>query len=74
MHYKNGREAKIGDKVVGRNSNGLPVAGIVIDRNASEACNIAVIPLPPYACCSDAAANFLHVDDARFRRQSNSPL
>lgn len=64
MHYANGREVQIGDKVVGRNSNGQPVSGIVIAKNASETCNIAVVPLPPYACCSDNAKNFLHVDDA----------
>ena len=31
MHYKNGREAKLGDKVVGKDCNGHAVGGILVE-------------------------------------------
>jgi hypothetical protein len=62
MHYKNGREAKNGDKVVGLSSGNL-VAGILHSVNAqSTSCNgrIAITkPNDPYVTLSDC----LHVDD-----------
>jgi len=65
MHYKNGREVKVGDKVVGRGHNGNPISGIVIEHNAqSDACNIAIVPCPDYISCSLMSKEFLHVDDA----------
>ena len=40
MHYKNGREAKNGDKVVWIPSHGGPVAGILYDAVAgNDYCN-----------------------------------
>ena len=63
MHYKNGREAKVGDKVVGI-INGVPKAGIVAQTlPASDACNIAIVPLPEYLSCSWQSKDFLHADD-----------
>ncbi len=63
MHYKNGREAKNGDKVVVIPSYGAPFAGILYDAVAgNDACNgrIAVTsasdPMPNLREC-------LHADD-----------
>ncbi|HMJ06375.1 MAG TPA: hypothetical protein VK474_09000 [Chthoniobacterales bacterium] len=63
MHYKNGREVKVGDRVVGLH-NGLPKAGIVIETANSDACNIALVPCPEYVSCGYQSKDFLHVDDA----------
>ena len=63
MHYKNGREAKNGDKVVLLPSYGAPVAGILYDAVAgNDFCNgkIAI------TSSSDPCPNLkecLHADD-----------
>ena len=45
MHYKNGREAKNGDKVVLLPSYGPPVAGILYDAVAgNDHCNGKIAP------------------------------
>jgi len=63
MHYKNGREVKVGDRVVGI-LNGLPKAGIVVDTvPGSTACNIAIVPCPEYVSCSYQSKDFLHAED-----------
>jgi hypothetical protein len=63
MHYKNGREAKNGDKVVWFPSYGPPVVGLLYDATAgNDYCNgkIAVMhqndPCPNLKEC-------LHLDD-----------
>lgn len=44
MHYKNGREAKLGDKVVGKDCNGNPVGGILVSGYpGSTTCNGYVV-------------------------------
>lgn len=63
MHYKNGREAKNGDKVILIPSYGAPVAGILYDAvPGNNMCNGRLaIPAP-----NDLVANLsecLHVDD-----------
>lgn len=65
MHYKNGREAKNGDKVIWFTSYGPPVSGILYDATAgNDYCNgkIAVTapndPMPNLKEC-------LHADDVR---------
>ena len=65
MHYKNGREAKNGDKVVLIGSYGSPVIGILYDAVAgNDTCNgrLAQInnndPMPNLAEC-------LHLDDVK---------
>lgn len=64
MHYKNGRKAEIGDKVVGKTASGDPIAGIIVDAYpGTDSCNVQVVPLPtPTYCCT--AGEMLHVDDA----------
>ena len=65
MHYKNGREARNGDKVILVPSYGSPVIGILYDATAgNDSCNgrLAVTsandPCPNLAEC-------LHLDDVR---------
>lgn len=63
MHYKNGREAKNGDKVVIFPSYGNPVIGILYDAVAgNDYCNGKVAPILP----NDPMPNLkecLHLDD-----------
>ena len=63
MHYKNGRAAKNGDKVVLFPSYGAPVIGILYDAVAgNDFCNGRLAPIAP----NDPGANLsecLHYDD-----------
>lgn len=63
MHYKNGREAKNGDKVIQVTPGTTPVSGILYDAvPGNDSCNgrIAVTTgNDPYACLY----NVLHADD-----------
>lgn len=63
MHYKNGRPAQNGDKVVLFPSYGAPVIGILYDAQAgNDYCNGRIAPVSP----SDPGANLaecLHFDD-----------
>jgi hypothetical protein len=65
MHYRNGREAKNGDKVVRLNSQGqVECFGVLYDAKAEmgDYCNGNIAPVQQpkdYACMVDC----LHVDD-----------
>lgn len=63
MHYKNGREAKNGDKVVFMSRNGAPAIGILYDAlPGNDYCNGRLAPVHPL----DAMTNLrecLHLDD-----------
>jgi len=63
MHYKNGREAKIGDKVMLIPAYGSPVVGILYDAiGGNDYCNGRLAPVSP----SDPYQNLkecLHIDD-----------
>lgn len=64
MHYKNGREAKVGDGVVGRDWAGNPIAGVVVQCSpGATTCNIGVVSFPT-AVPTYTSSDFLHVDDA----------
>lgn len=63
MHYMNGREAKVGDKVVGKDACGNPVAGTVVDTiPETDRCNLSIVPAtsPTYTA---TASECVHVDD-----------
>ena len=64
MHYKNGREAKNGDKVVAMTYGGNAVVGILYDAQAgNDYCNGKLAPTSP----SDPMPNLkecLRLDDA----------
>jgi hypothetical protein len=63
MHYKNGREAKNGDKVILIPTFGTPVIGILYDATAgNDYCNGRIAPILP----SDPMPNLkecLRLDD-----------
>lgn len=65
MHYRNGREAKNGDKVIQLTSGGplkIVSTGILYDATpGNDYCNGSIAPLPQHqgACMCDC----LHVDD-----------
>ncbi len=63
MHYRNGREAKNGDKVVSIGNDGKIVTiGVLYDAvPGNDYCNGSLAPLPPnsLACLCDC----LHIDD-----------
>ncbi len=63
MHYKNGREAKNGDKVVLIPSYGAPVIGILYDATAgNDFCNGKIAPIAPGDACPNLK-ECLHLDD-----------
>ena len=64
MHYKNGREANNGDKVVLIPSYGTPVVGILYDAVAgNDYCNGKIATTNPYDLCPNLK-EVLHLDDA----------
>ena len=65
MHYKNGREAKNGDKVVLMPSYGNPVIGILYDATAgNNDCNGFIAQITPNDRCPDLK-EVLHLDDLK---------
>jgi hypothetical protein len=66
MHYKNQREAHVGDPVVGKDWNGLPFAGVLV-KTTPEAttCNGLVLQSsggPPLQ--NVTIGELVHLDDA----------
>lgn len=63
MHYRNGRPAKNGDKIVQLSGGNVTHLGILYDAvPGNDHCNGHIAPLPQqsqYACMCDC----LHVDD-----------
>lgn len=63
MHYRNGREAKNGDKIVMLNGGEVEAFGVLHDAVAGDDyCNGEIAPVQPtnkMACICDC----LHVDD-----------
>lgn len=66
MHYKNGRRAVNGDKVVLLpNYYGNPVVGILYDATpGNDACNGKIAPISPGDPCPNLA-ECLHLDDVK---------
>ncbi len=63
MHYKNGREAKNGDKVVLLPVYGSAAVGILYDAQAgNDFCNGKVAPISPGDPCPNLK-ECLHLDD-----------
>ncbi len=63
MHYRNGREAKNGDIIVGLNGDKIIAVGVLHSATpGNDYCNGMIAPIQPtnsYACLVDA----LHIDD-----------
>ena len=67
MHYKNGREAKNGDKIawMSKSYGGDPtvIVGILINATAgNDFCNGAIVPIPLNPSCPNLK-ECLHLDD-----------
>ena len=63
MHYKNGREAKNGDKIMVLPAYGTPMIGILYDAVAgNDTCNGRLASLNPNDPCPNLA-ECLHIDD-----------
>jgi hypothetical protein len=63
MHYKNGREAKNGDKVVLFPSYAAPIVGILYDATTgNDFCNGKIAPIAPNDPCPNLK-ECLHLDD-----------
>jgi hypothetical protein len=63
MHYANGKEAKLYDKIVGKDTSGDPIAGLVISIHpGSNTCNLSVIPFPKNTW-TVSAKDCLHIED-----------
>lgn len=73
MHFKNGREAKNGDKVVLFSEYGPPVVGILYDAQpGNDYCNGNIASIRP----GDPVANLsecLHYDDVKAALPENVP-
>jgi len=62
MHYKNGREVKLGDRFICKTPWGV-TAGIVVGlQPQAETCNVQYVPLGT-VIGSETASKCLHVDD-----------
>lgn len=62
MHYRNGREAKNGDKIVRLNGGKIEAFGYLVEAvPGNDYCNGSIVGkgAPEYACLCDC----LHVDD-----------
>lgn len=66
MHYKNGTPAKVGDRIIAKDHQGLPVSGIVVATTpGADSCNLLVAPIhQPYSSGFFTASECLTVDDA----------
>lgn len=63
MHYKNGREAKNGDKVLHVPNYGTPVIGVLYDAYVgNDYCNGRVAPIAATDTCPNLK-ECLHLDD-----------
>ena len=64
MHYRNGREAKNGDKIVSINDDGtVSAVGVLFGATpGSDYCNGYIAPTQ-YPSCSACLCDCLHVDD-----------
>lgn len=63
MHYKNGKEAKLGDKVVTKDCCGTVSTGVVVALYpGSDICNVGLIPIGQQFSAN--AKDSLLLDDA----------
>lgn len=63
MHYANGKPAKVGDKIVGKDCSGRPLSGIVVETVVSTSCNLQVLPMTANTFTATAGECLL-LDDA----------
>lgn len=64
MHYKNGREAKVGDRVISKDCNGNVFAGVVVVATpGSDTCNLQLVQFNPAQVIWANAKDSLHAED-----------
>lgn len=64
MHYRNGREAKNGDKIVQIGYGGVLTTGVLVDAVAGQDyCNGTLAPLTYGGAQGACLADCLHLDD-----------
>jgi hypothetical protein len=73
MHYKNGREVRVADAVIGRDANGAIVSGTVSRTiEGADACNVYVAAgMDPAAAPTErvcTASELWHAEDAMKKR------
>lgn len=75
MHYKNGREAQNGDKVMLIPAyGGAPVVGILYGATAgNDYCNGHIAPISPNNVCPNLK-ECLHLDDAMALLNAETPV
>jgi hypothetical protein len=62
MHYRNGREAKNGDKIIQLNGGNVTHLGVLFDAvPGNDYCNGSIAPMPSHAgaCMCDC----IHIED-----------
>lgn len=66
MHYKNGREAKVGDVIVTKDYNGIVGTGVIVKANpGAETCNLTVQPVVPSQLMNNVSArDCIHIEDS----------
>lgn len=74
MHYKNGREAKNGDKVILIPSYGVPVVGILYNATAgNDTCNGQIARIQQNDPCPNLK-ECLRLDDAMAALPADVPI
>lgn len=63
MHYKNGREAKVGDKVIIPRGNDSFIGVVVELLPGAETCNLYAVPLRDVQL-ADSCKDCVHLEDA----------
>lgn len=73
MHYKNGRPAKNGDKVVLINEYGTATVGVLYDATpGNDFCNGKIAPVSPGDACPNLK-ECLHLDDVKAALKGDVP-
>jgi len=66
MHYKNGREAKVGDKILVQPTYGAPYVAVLLGVTpGSTSCNGTAMPVDPFRVSSVTLGECTHLDDVR---------
>lgn len=63
MHYRNGREAKNGDKIISLNNGNVGAVGVLYGATpGNDYCNGNIAPIQSSVACA-CMCDCLHVDD-----------
>ena len=63
MHYKNGREAKVGDRVFVDDGYNQYIGVVIKTQPGSTSCNLTVVPMPSANAYSATSSQCLHLED-----------